>query len=92
VESGAHLGMPAYEETVALYHKNHQGNPAAAPLLSNPAVGIEPIERRAVYAGVESWRVDDLTSPVARRRQIEIAVLITGLEKALLDTSVEIKR
>jgi len=31
-------------------------------------------------------------SPVARRRQIEIAVLITGLEKALLDTSVEIKR
>jgi copper transport protein len=63
-----------------------------ALILSNPAAGIEPIERRAVRAGEGTWRVDGLTIPVAGRWKIEVAVLITDFEKALLDTSVEIKR
>ena len=60
-------------------------------ILSNPAAGIEPIERRAVRADDGTWHVDGLTIPVAGRWQIEVAVLISDFDKALLDTSVEIK-
>ena len=61
-------------------------------ILSNPAAGIEPIERRAVRADDGSWHVDGLTIPVAGRWQIEVAVLISDFDKTLLDTSVEIAR
>jgi copper transport protein len=61
-------------------------------ILSNPAAGIEPIERRAVRAEDGIWQVDGLTIPVAGRWQIEVAVLISDFDKALLDTSVEIKQ
>jgi copper transport protein len=61
-------------------------------ILSNPAAGIEPIERRAVRAEDGNWHVDGLAIPVAGHWQIEVAVLITDFDKALLDTSVEIER
>jgi copper transport protein len=60
--------------------------------LSNPEAGIEPIERRAVRTEDGIWQIDGLTIPVAGRWEIEVAVLITDFDKALLDTAIEIKQ
>jgi copper transport protein len=59
--------------------------------LSNPAAGIEPIRRPAVKPGDGTWRVDDLTIPVAGRWDVEVAILVSEFELVRLKETVDIR-
>jgi hypothetical protein len=50
-------------------------------IVSNGALGIEPIHRTAVDLG-GVWRVEDLTLPVAGTWQVEIEVRVSTFERA----------
>jgi copper transport protein len=60
--------------------------------LSNPALGIEPIRRQAKKQDDGTWRVDDLTVPVAGRWDMDIAVLVSEFELVRLDGKIDIRR
>ncbi|WP_199084502.1 copper resistance protein CopC [Bosea sp. ASV33] len=47
---------------------------------SNPAAGIESIERQAKLGPDGIWRVEDLTLPVSGRWEVELAILISDFE------------
>ncbi|CAM5764468.1 copper resistance CopC/CopD family protein [Bosea minatitlanensis] len=58
---------------------------------SNPAAGIEPIERRAQRGADGVWRVDDLTLPVPGRWEVELEILISDFEMRRIRDSVVIR-
>lgn len=60
--------------------------------LSNPALGIEPIRREATRRDDGTWRVDDLTVPVAGRWDVDIALLVSEFELVRLDGKIDIGR
>ncbi|CAD5289062.1 Copper transport protein [Bosea sp. 62] len=59
--------------------------------LSRPEAGIEPIERQATKQADGSWRVGDLTLPVAGRWTIELEILVSDFEMTRLKETVEIR-
>lgn len=59
--------------------------------LSRPEAGIEPIERQATKQADGSWRVDDLTLPVAGRWTVELEILVSDFEMTRLKETVEIR-
>jgi copper transport protein len=59
--------------------------------LSNPAAGIEALERQAVRAGDGTWRVSGLILPRAGRWTIELEILVSDFEMLRLREAVEIR-
>lgn len=59
--------------------------------LSDPAAGIEPIRRKAAKPGDGTWRVDDLTIPIAGRWDIEVAILVSEFELVRLKETIDIR-
>lgn len=60
--------------------------------LSQPALGIEPIQRQARRTGEGAWQVDGLTIPSAGRWQVRVEVLVTDFDKLTLDGTLDIGR
>jgi copper transport protein len=58
--------------------------------LSRPEAGIEPIERQAIKQADGSWRVGDLTLPVAGRWTIELEILVSDFEMTRLKETLDI--
>jgi copper transport protein len=61
-------------------------------LLSNSAVGIEPMQRSATNAGDSNWRIDDLRIPLAGRWTLRVDILINDFEKETLEDQVLLPR
>ena len=59
--------------------------------LSRPEAGIEPIERQAIKQADGSWRVGDLTLPVAGRWTIELEILVSDFEMTRLKDMLDIR-
>ena len=60
-------------------------------VLSNPAAGIAPIQRSAQQPGDGTWRVDDLTIPVAGRWIVSVAIRVSATELVRLDGPLDIR-
>lgn len=58
---------------------------------SNPAAGIEPIERRARLGEDGIWRVDELNLPVPGRWEVELEILISDFEMRRIKDAVLIR-
>ena len=63
---------------------------AVTLVLSNPAAGIEQIRRQATNSG-GTWRIDDLSLPLAGRWTVRIDVLVSDFELAKLEGQIEIR-
>jgi copper transport protein len=66
-------------------------------VLASPASGIEPLRRRAARTGdsttfSSTWRIDDLTIPVAGQWNLRVEVLINDFEKVTLEETVRLPR
>jgi copper transport protein len=66
-------------------------------VLASPAAGIEPLRRRAQRMGdsttfSSTWRIDDLTIPVAGQWNLRVEVLINDFEKVTLEETVRLPR
>jgi copper transport protein len=66
-------------------------------VLASPASGIEPLRRRAARTGESTtfsstWRIDDLTIPVAGQWSLRVEVLINDFEKVTLEETVRLPR
>jgi copper transport protein len=61
-------------------------------VLSNPAAGIEPMQRHGVSEGDGLWRIDDLRIPAAGRWQLRVEILISDFDKLVLDEEVDLPR
>jgi len=60
-------------------------------VLSNPDAGIEAIRREAKKPGDGTWRIDDLTLPVAGRWHARIDILVSDFELVKLEDVIEIR-
>jgi len=60
--------------------------------LSDPAAGIEPIKRTARKTGDATWKVDDLTVPIAGHWSVDVAILISEFELVRLRDAVDIPK
>jgi copper transport protein len=58
--------------------------------LSNPAAGIEPLRRTATKSADGTWRIEDLTIPVAGRWTVRVDALISNFDKAVLEEPIDI--
>jgi copper transport protein len=58
---------------------------------SNPAAGIEPLERRAARAGRSVWRVDDLVIPVPGRWLVRVDALVSDFDKLTLQAEIDVR-
>ena len=59
--------------------------------LENRGAGIEPITRAAIKRADGRWGVDALLLPVPGRWNLQLAILISDFDKAMLDGVVDIK-
>jgi copper transport protein len=62
-----------------------------ALIFSQPANGIEPIRRDAVYAGEYVWRIDNLVIPTPGRWRLRIEVLLNDFEKLTLEDDILVR-
>lgn len=58
---------------------------------SNPAAGIEPIERRARLGSDGIWRIEELNLPVPGRWEIELEILISDFEMRRIKDAIVIR-
>ena len=66
-------------------------------VLASPASEIEPIRRRAQQTGdsttfSSTWRIDDLTIPVAGQWNLRVELLVNDFEKVTLEETVRLPK
>jgi copper transport protein len=59
--------------------------------LSNPALGIESVERHATQVGTGVWRADDLILPVPGRWRIRVDALVDDFDKVTLESEIDVR-
>jgi copper transport protein len=59
--------------------------------LSNGAAGVEAIARPAVRVSPGSWEVRDLVLPVPGRWDVQVEILVSDFEKAVLQGGLEVR-
>jgi copper transport protein len=61
-------------------------------VLASPGSGIESIRRRGAAMGESTWRIDNLTIPVAGQWNVRMEVLVNDFEKVMLEETVRLPR
>jgi copper transport protein len=78
--------------TISLMNPQHRPLEAKEVTLSlsNPAAGIEPIERKAVRLGPGEWQVPGIALPVAGPWLARVDALVTDFEKLSLEAELAV--
>jgi copper transport protein len=61
-------------------------------ILANESAGIEPVRRPAARAGENVWLIEDVRVPVAGRWSVQVDILVSDFEKAMLVGTVALPR
>ena len=58
---------------------------------ANPALGVEPLERRRAASSAGVWRTNGLPIPRPGRSQVRVDALVSDFEKLILEDELDVR-